>query len=50
MRLSMGYFFTLREDQHDEESASGNLMVRAGMIKKFSDLYDAPLGLWPSAG
>ncbi|MDI9460770.1 MAG: proline--tRNA ligase [Saccharofermentanales bacterium] len=47
MRLSKGYFFTLREDQHDEESASGNLMVRAGMIKKSSaGIYMMlPLGL-----
>lgn len=47
MRLSRDYFFTLREDQHDEESSSSNLLVRAGMIKKVSagSYMTLPLGL-----
>ncbi len=36
MRLSKSYFFTIREDSKDEDSVSGNLLVRAGMIKKSS--------------
>lgn len=34
MKLKNNYFFTLREDAKDEESISGNLLVRSGMIKK----------------
>ena len=34
MRISKSYFYTLREDAKDEESRSGNLLVRSGMIKK----------------
>ena len=34
MKLSKSYFFTLREDVKDEDSKSGNLLVRSGMIKK----------------
>ena len=34
MKLNNSYFFTLREDAIDEESSSGNLLVRSGMIKK----------------
>ena len=34
MRINNSYFFTLREDAKDEESRSGNLLVRSGMIKK----------------
>lgn len=34
MRLSEGFFYTIREDIKDEESKSGNLLVRSGMIKK----------------
>ena len=34
MKISKSYFFTLREDAKDEESKSGNLLVRSGMIKK----------------
>ena len=34
MKLKNSYFYTLREDAKDEESISGNLLVRAGMIKK----------------
>lgn len=47
MRLSKAFFYTLREDVKDEDSASGNLLVRAGMIKKSSSgVYMLmPLGL-----
>ena len=34
MKLKNSYFYTLREDAKDEESVSGNLLVRSGMIKK----------------
>ncbi len=34
MKLSNSFFYTLRENQKDEDSVSGNLLVRAGMIKK----------------
>ena len=34
MKLSNSFFYTLREDAKDEESRSGNLLVRSGMIKK----------------
>lgn len=36
MKLKNSYFYTLREDVKDEESISGNLLVRSGMIKKSS--------------
>ena len=36
MKLKDSYFFTLREDARDEDSASGNLLVKAGYIKKTS--------------
>ena len=36
MRLSQSFFATLRENVKDEDSVSGNLLVRAGMIKKSS--------------
>ena len=36
MKLKSSYFYTIREDIKDEESISGNLLVRAGMIKKSS--------------
>lgn len=47
MRLKDKYFFTLREDQRDEDSDSGNLLVKAGYIKKTSaGVYMMlPLGL-----
>jgi prolyl-tRNA synthetase len=47
MKLSNTYFYTLRENAKDEDSVSGNLLVRAGMIKKVSSgiyMY-LPLGL-----
>ena len=36
MKLKGSYFYTLREDAKDEDSVSGNLLVRSGMIKKTS--------------
>ena len=47
MKLKGKYFFTLREDAKDEDSVSGNLLVRAGMIKKTSAgaYMFLPLGL-----
>lgn len=47
MKLNNSYFFTLREDAKDEESRSGNLLVRSGMIKKVgAGIYMfLPLGL-----
>lgn len=47
MRLSRDYFFTLRDDVKNEDSASGNLLVRSGMIKKTSSgvYMMLPLGL-----
>lgn len=36
MKLSENLFFTLRENVKDEDSASGNLLVRSSMIKKSS--------------
>lgn len=36
MKLSKSFFYTLREDAKDEDSCSGNLLVRSGMIKKSS--------------
>ncbi len=47
MKLSNSFFYTLREDVKDEESTSGNLLVKSGMIKKTSNgIYTfMPLGL-----
>ncbi len=36
MKLKDNYFYTLREDSKDEDSISGNLLTRSGMIKKSS--------------
>lgn len=36
MKLKHSYFYTLREETKSEESTSGNLLTRAGMIKKSS--------------
>lgn len=47
MKLKNSYFYTIRENVKDEDSNSGNLLVRAGMIKKSSSgvyMY-MPLGL-----
>lgn len=47
MRLNSSFFYTLRENVKDEDSNSGNLLVRSGMIKKTSaGVYMMlPLGL-----
>ena len=47
MKLKDSYFYTLREDARDEDSISGNLLVKAGFIKKTSaGVYMMlPLGL-----
>ena len=47
MRLKSSYFFTLRENVKGEDSTSGNLLVRAGLIKKSSSgvYMMLPLGL-----
>ncbi len=47
MKLKDSFFFTLREDSRDEDSPSGNLLVKAGYIKKTSaGVYIMlPLGL-----
>ncbi len=37
MKLSESFFYTLREDAKDEDSRSGNLLVKSGMIKKTSN-------------
>ncbi len=47
MRLSENFFYTIRENLSDEETLSGNLLVRSGMVKKVSNgiyMY-MPLGL-----
>lgn len=47
MKLKNSFFYTIREDVKDEDSVSGNLLVRSGMIKKTSSgiyMY-LPLGL-----
>ncbi|MBQ3475373.1 MAG: proline--tRNA ligase [Bacilli bacterium] len=36
MRLKNSYFYTLREDNKEEDSVSGNLLVRGGFVKKSS--------------
>ncbi len=36
MKLKNSFFYTIRENIKDEDSVSGNLLVRAGMIKKTS--------------
>ena len=36
MKLKTSFFYTLREDSKEEESKSGNLLVKAGFIKKSS--------------
>ena len=34
MKLSNSFFSTLREDVKDEDSKSGNLLVRGGYVRK----------------
>lgn len=36
MKIKDSFFYTLRENSKDEESVSGNLLTRSGMIKKSS--------------
>lgn len=36
MKLKNSFFYTMRENAKDEDSTSGNLLVRAGMVKKSS--------------
>ena len=47
MKIKDNFFFTLREDVKDEDSRSGNLLVKAGMIKKAgAGIYSyLPLGM-----
>jgi len=47
MKLKNSFFYTIREDVKNEESTSGNLLVRGGMIKKESagTYMFMPLGL-----
>ncbi|MEG2457524.1 MAG: proline--tRNA ligase [Bacilli bacterium] len=47
MRLNKNYFYTIREDINDEDTISGKLLVKAGMIKKNSSgvYMFLPLGL-----
>lgn len=46
MKLKNSFFYTIREDIKDEESISGKLLVKSGMIKKISNgIYvKMPLG------
>ena len=37
MKLRSSFFYTIRENIKDEESISGNLLVRSGMIKKIGN-------------
>jgi len=47
MKLSNSFFYTIREDIKDEDSISGKLLVKSGMVKKTaSGIYMfMPLGL-----
>ena len=36
MKLKNSYFYTIKENIKDEDSISGNLLVRSGMIKRTS--------------
>ena len=46
MKLSESFFYTIREDLKDEESISGNLLVKSGMFKKVGNgnYMKLPLG------
>lgn len=37
MRLSKDFFYTIKENISDEDSISGSLLVKSGMIKKISN-------------
>ena len=45
MKLKNSYFYTLRENASDEDSVSGNLLVRGGYITKISNGIYAKLPL-----
>lgn len=47
MKLKSSFFYTLREDVRDEDSKSGKLLVKSGMIKKTGNgIYTyMPMGL-----
>ena len=45
MKLKNTYFYTLREDARDEDSVSGNLLVKAGFIKRKTNKGALVLGL-----
>lgn len=45
MRLSKDFFYTLKENVSDEDSVSGNLLVKSGMIKKVGNGIYAKLPL-----
>ena len=42
MKLKNNFFYTIRDDIKDEDSKSGNLLVRSGFIKKeaSNNLFD----------
>lgn len=46
MRLSKDFFYTIKENITDEDSVSGKLLVKSGMIKKIGNGIYAimPLG------
>ena len=46
MRLSKDFFYTIKENISDEDSTSGKLLVKSGMIKKIGNGIYAkmPLG------
>ena len=46
MRLSKEFFYTIKENISDEDSTSGKLLVKSGMIKKIGNGIYAkmPLG------
>ena len=49
MRLSKDFFYTIKENISDEDSVSGNLLVRSGMIKKIGNGIYAKLPLGEKA-
>ena len=49
MRLSKDFFYTIKEDISDEDSKSGKLLVKAGMIKKIGNGIYAKLPLGDKA-
>ena len=49
MRLSKEFFYTIKEDISDEDSKSGKLLVKSGMIKKIGNGIYAKLPLGDKA-